>query len=126
MTSEIINTIFVSNSPLHDGGIIVSEQRLEAAACLFPLTQNPHVPKTMGTRHRAALGLSEETDAVIIVVSEETGGISLAVGGKMINGIEPKDLAQILEKTYMPKKERKKAFPVVLKRLLSKKKTVQG
>lgn len=126
VTSEIINTIFVSNSPLHDGGIIVSEQRLEAAACLFPLTQNPHVPKTMGTRHRAALGLSEETDAVIIVVSEETGGISLAVGGKMINGIEPKDLAQILEKTYMPKKERKKAFPVVLKRLLSKKKTVQG
>ncbi len=81
VTSELINTIFTPTTSLHDGGIIISGQRLEAAACLFPLTQNPHIPKTMGTRHRAALGLSEETDAVVLVVSEETGAISLAIEG---------------------------------------------
>ena len=103
VTSELINTIFSPNTPLHDGGIIVSEQRVEAAACLFPLTQNPNVSKTMGTRHRAALGLSEETDAVIIVVSEETGHIGMAVGGKITEDIDPKNLVKILEKAYAPK-----------------------
>ncbi len=78
VTSELINSLFTPKAPLHDGGIIVSEQRIEAAACLFPLTQNPNIPKTMGTRHRAALGLSEETDAVVLVISEETGSISIA------------------------------------------------
>lgn len=114
VTSELINTIFSHNTPLHDGGIIVSEQRIEAAACLFPLTQNPNIPKTMGTRHRAALGLSEETDAVIIVVSEETGGISLAVGGKMTKDIDPKEVARDLEMAYMPKM-RKKSFSSIMK-----------
>jgi diadenylate cyclase len=102
VTSELINTIFAYNTPLHDGGIIISQQRVEAAACLFPLTQNPNIPKTMGTRHRAALGLSEETDAVIIIVSEETGSISLAVGGKITIDIDPKDIAQVLERAYVP------------------------
>ena len=119
VSSELINTIFLSTSPLHDGGIIVSEQRIEAAACLFPLTQNPNVPKTMGTRHRAALGLSEETDAVIIVVSEETGEISLASGGKITKDIDAKDIAKVLEKEYVPK-VRKQPFPVVLRKMVSK------
>ncbi|MEA3489540.1 MAG: diadenylate cyclase CdaA [Candidatus Omnitrophota bacterium] len=126
VTSELINTIFASNTPLHDGGIIVSsEQRLEAAACLFPLTQNPNVSKTMGTRHRAALGLSEETDAVILVVSEETGGISVAVGGKMVENVDTKHVAKFLEKVYMPK-TRKRSLPVVLKRLLAKRGLTRG
>jgi diadenylate cyclase len=87
---------------LHDGGVIISQRRIEAAACLFPLTQNPNVPKTMGTRHRAALGLSEETDAVILIVSEQTSGISIVAGGKMIKDVDPRNVAKVLEKTYMP------------------------
>jgi len=102
VTSELINSIFMPTSPLHDGGIIVSGQRVEAAACLFPLTQNPGVPKTMGTRHRAAIGLSEETDAVVIVVSEETGNISLAVGGRITRNLEPKNVQKFLEGVFMP------------------------
>ncbi|RKY40855.1 MAG: TIGR00159 family protein [Candidatus Makaraimicrobium thalassicum] len=121
ITSELLNTIFSPNTPLHDGGIIVSDQRVEAAACLFPLTQNPNVSKTMGTRHRAALGLSEETDAVVVVVSEETGAISLAAGGRLTKDLDPKNIAKILEKAYMPR-VRKQSFPAVLKRLLAKRK----
>ncbi len=102
VTSELVNTIFAPNTPLHDGGMIVSQQRIEAAACLFPLTQNPNVPRTMGTRHRAALGLSEETDAVIVVVSEQTGDISIVVGGKMTRDIDVKNITKVLEKMYMP------------------------
>ncbi|MFH1665622.1 MAG: diadenylate cyclase CdaA [Candidatus Omnitrophota bacterium] len=117
VTSELINTIFTMNSPLHDGGIIVSNQRIEAAACLFPLTQNPRIPKTMGTRHRAALGLSEETDAVIVVVSEETGAVSLALGDKMTIDIDQKTIAKTLEKACMPKVARR-SLPVAFKRIL--------
>ncbi len=96
VTTELINTIFSPTTALHDGGIIVARQRIEAAACLFPLTQNPHIPKTMGTRHRAALGLSEETDAVVVVVSEETGDISIAVEGKMTRNIEHKNVVKLI------------------------------
>ncbi|MGB2601558.1 MAG: diadenylate cyclase CdaA [Candidatus Omnitrophota bacterium] len=124
VTSELINTIFDPSTPLHDGGIIVSAHRIEAAACLFPLTQNPNVPKTMGTRHRAALGLSEETDSVIVIISEETGGISLAVGGKMTRDIDPKSLSKVIERVYMPK-EKKKSVPAVIRRLLKKKKSLE-
>jgi diadenylate cyclase len=124
VTSELINTIFFNNTPLHDGGVIISQQRVEAAACLFPLTQNPSVPKTMGTRHRAALGLSEETDAVVVVVSEETGSISVAYGGKITSDIDSRNVVGILERAYMPK-ERKKSMPAVLKRLISKRKAGQ-
>ncbi|MDD4956136.1 MAG: diadenylate cyclase CdaA [Candidatus Omnitrophica bacterium] len=125
VTSELINTIFTPTTPLHDGGIIISEQRLEAAACLFPLTQNPNVPKTMGTRHRAALGLSEETDAAIIVISEETGKISLAMGGKITEDLDHKNIARILEKAYMPR-VRKSSVLSVIKKILSKKEDAQG
>ncbi|MCK5450448.1 MAG: diadenylate cyclase CdaA [Candidatus Omnitrophica bacterium] len=122
VTNELINTIFTPGTPLHDGGIIISEQRIEAAACLFPLTQNPHVSKTMGTRHRAALGLSEETDAVIIVVSEETRKISLAVGGKMTTeDVDPKNITKILEKAYTPRIT-KRSLPSILKKILIKRK----
>ncbi len=121
VTSELINTIFSNSTPLHDGAIIISHQRIEAAACLFPLTQNPDVPKTMGTRHRAALGLSEETDAVVIVVSEETGEISVASGGRITCGIDPRDLANIIEKAHMPR-VRKGFVPVFLRKTIMDKK----
>lgn len=120
VTSELIHTIFAQNTPLHDGGIIVSEQRIEAAACLFPLTQNPNIPKTMGTRHRAALGLSEETDSLVVVVSEETGSISVAIGGRMTKELDPKELSKILEKMYLPR-IKKRSLGKFLQGLLAKK-----
>ncbi|MFQ5952499.1 MAG: diadenylate cyclase CdaA [Candidatus Omnitrophota bacterium] len=103
VTSELINTIFSPKTALHDGGIIIAEQRVEAAACLFPLAQNPSIPKTMGTRHRAAIGLTEETDAVVIVISEETGDISIAHDGKLTRDVDPKNMAKVLERMYIPK-----------------------
>ncbi|MFH1877957.1 MAG: diadenylate cyclase CdaA [Candidatus Omnitrophota bacterium] len=121
VTSELINTIFSRGTPLHDGGMIISQQRIEAAACLFPLTQNTDVPKTMGTRHRAALGLSEETDAVIVVVSEETGGISLAMGGNMTGDLDVKGLGKLLERIFISR-FKKRSFPAVIQRIMEKRK----
>jgi diadenylate cyclase len=102
VTSELINTIFAPNTPLHDGGVIVSERRIQAAACLFPLTQNPNIPRTLGTRHRAAIGLSEETDAVVVVVSEETGDVSIAVGGRITRNMDPRNILKFLEGVLVP------------------------
>ncbi|KJJ83432.1 hypothetical protein OMAG_002698 [Candidatus Omnitrophus magneticus] len=107
VTSELINTIFVTSSPLHDGGIIISGDRIEAAACLFPLTQNTNIPKTVGTRHRAAIGLSEETDSIVIVVSEETGNISVAIGGRITRDLEPKNVSKFLEGILLPRHREK-------------------
>lgn len=125
VTSELINTIFARGTSLHDGGIIVSEQRIEAAACLFPLTQNPNVSKAMGTRHRAALGLSEETDAVIIVVSEETGNISLAMEGKINKDVDSKSVSKVLERAYKPRMN-KRSFAMAMRRLLMKYNIMRG
>ncbi|MCK4519292.1 MAG: diadenylate cyclase CdaA, partial [Candidatus Omnitrophica bacterium] len=100
VSSEIINTIFVPHAPLHDGGIIIRNGRIQAAGCLFPLIENPKISKTLGTRHRAALGLSQETDAVVVVVSEETGSVSLAVSGKLIRNLDEKGLRKSLNKLY--------------------------
>jgi len=83
VTSELLVTIFTPPSPLHDGAVIIEKSRLLAAGCILPLSQNPRLAKSLGTRHRAGLGLSEESDAVVIIVSEETASISLAVGGKL-------------------------------------------
>jgi len=119
VTSELINTIFMPNTPLHDGGIIIAEQHIEAAACLFPLTQNPNIPKTTGTRHRAAIGLTEETDAIVVVVSEETGGISVAVAGKLTKDIDLKELPKVLEKAFRPKRK-KGSFSRLLKSVMAR------
>ncbi|MCR9245748.1 MAG: diadenylate cyclase CdaA [bacterium] len=82
LNSYLIESIFFPKSALHDGGIVVRDDRIVAASCLFPLSQDD-IDKRLGTRHRAALGLSEETDAIVLVVSEETGRISTAIGGKL-------------------------------------------
>jgi diadenylate cyclase len=79
----LLESIFQKTSPLHDGAVVLRRERVAAAACLFPLSENPEISKRLGTRHRAALGLTEETDAVAILVSEETGGISLSFRGKL-------------------------------------------
>ncbi|MDB4349363.1 diadenylate cyclase CdaA [Omnitrophica bacterium] len=106
VTSELINTIFMPNTPLHDGGVIIQEDRIVAAGCLFPLTQEAHVTKTLGTRHRAAIGLSEETDAIVVVVSEETGAVSIAVGGRLTRDLNKEELIKSLNNMYKSKQKR--------------------
>lgn len=107
VTSELINTIFTPGTPLHDGGIVVRGDQIVAASCLFPLTRDPHVSKLVGTRHRAAIGLTEETDAVCVVVSEETGAISIAANGKLTRDLSRDTLPKVLENIFKPKSHRK-------------------
>ncbi len=97
VTSELIQNIFYPSAPLHDGGVIVEGTRVIAAACLFPLSENPNIERALGMRHRAALGLSEATDALVIAVSEETGIISLAIEGQFTRRLSPNDLFTILK-----------------------------
>ncbi|MFF5997104.1 diadenylate cyclase CdaA [Lysinibacillus sp. KU-BSD001] len=83
MTSELLINIFIPNTPLHDGAVIMQKDKITAAACYLPLSESAFISKELGTRHRAALGLSEVTDAIVIIVSEETGAISIAFDGKI-------------------------------------------
>lgn len=104
ISEELLEAIFVHFSPLHDGGIIIVGTRIVAAGCLFPLTDNTKLSRTYGTRHRAALGLAEDTDAVVIAVSEETGKISLATEGHMIGDISKDELARTLRNLLRQKR----------------------
>lgn len=97
LNSFLIETIFYPKSALHDGAIVVREDRIVAASCLLPLSQNPDIDKRLGTRHRAALGLSEETDALAIVVSEETGKVSVALGGKLFYDLSLEQLERHID-----------------------------
>jgi diadenylate cyclase len=97
VSSELLATIFAPYTPLHDGAVIIEGNNIVAAACILPLTQFPVYDAAIGTRHRAAIGLSEETDAVVVVVSEETGNISLAVGGRLEKNLSSEQLTQRLE-----------------------------
>ena len=93
---ELLATIFFPHTPLHDGGVIISGNKIMAAGCIFPLSQNTELQKNLGTRHRAAVGLSEETDAVIVVVSEETGNISVSYRGRLSRGLDEDRLRRFL------------------------------
>jgi diadenylate cyclase len=97
LNSYLIESIFYPGGALHDGAIVIRDDRIVAASCLLPLSQNPDVDKRLGTRHRAALGLSEEADAVSVVVSEETGKISVAVGGKLHFDLTLEQMERMLE-----------------------------
>ena len=92
LTYDLLVTIFKPGSPLHDGAVIVQEGRIAAAACFLPLTVNPRLSRELGTRHRAAIGLTEESDAAALVVSEETGTISIALNGEIERGLSPDSL----------------------------------
>lgn len=96
INSMMIGNIFFNKAPLHDGALIVRENRLYAAGCFLPLTQNPDIMKELGTRHRAAIGISEVSDAVVVVVSEETGVISVAIDGKLKRGYSAASLEKLL------------------------------
>ena len=97
ISTPLRENIFFKNAPLHDGAVVIEGDRIVAAKCILPVTQSD-VPKSYGTRHRAALGMSEISDAIILVVSEETGGISLAQGGQIHRDIEPARLQQMLQR----------------------------
>jgi diadenylate cyclase len=89
VSAELLGSIFQPGSPLHDGAAIVQRDRISAAGCFLPLSRDLQLARTLGTRHRAALGISEETDAVVVVVSEETGAVSVAVDGAIERGLDP-------------------------------------
>jgi diadenylate cyclase len=95
-TPEMLETIFFPNNAIHDGGVILKGDRITYAACIFPLTQRADLNKSLGTRHRAALGLSEETDAPVVVVSEEKGTISYAYKGQLVRGVTVEELRSFL------------------------------
>jgi diadenylate cyclase len=101
LTPELIETIFFPGSALHDGAVIIQEKRIAAAGCLFPLTDNPSISKRLGTRHRAAIGLTEETDAVTLVVSEETGKISIGAGGELYRNLDAETLTRELKRLLL-------------------------
>ena len=104
VTAELLTNIFVPKTPLHDGAVIIRNNKIEAASCFLPLSQNPNVSKELGTRHRAGLGISEESDAVVVIVSEETGGISIACGGELNMKLSPEALRSNLAKLFDIKK----------------------
>jgi diadenylate cyclase len=95
-TPEMLETIFFPNNAIHDGGVIIKGDRIAYAACIFPLTQRQDLHKSLGTRHRAAIGLSEETDAVVVVVSEETGSIAYAYKSQFVRGVTLEELRAFL------------------------------
>jgi diadenylate cyclase len=96
LTHDLLVTIFQHDSPLHDGAVIIQESRIAAAACFLPLTVNPRISRELGTRHRAAIGLTEESDAVAVIVSEESGSISLALDGRLERRLTPDQLRERL------------------------------
>lgn len=100
LSQPLLENIFFKNAPLHDGAAVVMNNRIVAAKCILPVTQS-NVPKSYGTRHRAAIGITETSDAIVVVVSEETGGISVAFGGKIERNIAQRNLAQAISRHFV-------------------------
>ena len=92
ISARLLGSIFFNNSPLHDGAVIIAENKIKAARCILPTTENIYLPAKYGMRHRAAVGMTEKTDALTVVVSEETGEISLSVEGELLSGLRPEEL----------------------------------
>lgn len=103
VSRQLLVSLFLPNSPLHDGGVVIRNDRIISAGCVLPLTKNPYINKALGTRHRAAIGLSEETDAIIIVVSEETQKISLVQHGAITTDLDENALRNRLDAIFVPK-----------------------
>jgi diadenylate cyclase len=105
-TPEMLETIFFPNNAIHDGGVIIKGDRIAYAACIFPLTQRQDLSKSLGTRHRAAIGLSEETDAIVVAVSEETGAVSYAYKGQFVRGVTLEALRAFLTSVLVSNSKR--------------------
>ncbi len=106
VSKEMLLTVFHDNTMLHDGAAVIANNRLVAAGCILPLTEQQELSKILGMRHRAALGLSEAADAIIVIVSEETGTLSVARNGKLQQRVDPKDLEAMLYQLYRSKAEK--------------------
>lgn len=106
LNGELLSTIFYPNTPLHDGGVIVKNGRLIAAGCIFPLSQNDEISRSLGTRHRAGVGITEETDCVSVIVSEETGKVSLAYMGHLVRDIDEERMRRHLVNYLVKVKDR--------------------
>lgn len=106
ISAELLCNLFVPNTPLHDGAVIVRGDRISAAACFLPLTKNSNLSSELGTRHRAAIGMSEESDAIVIVVSEETGKISLALNGNLTRNLTPETLERAVLRFLVENQDR--------------------
>lgn len=119
VSASILENLFVENTPLHDGAVIIRNNRIYAAACVLPLTNNTNLSRELGTRHRAAIGLSEVSDAVVIVVSEETGKVSIAISGTLTRNLDEESLKKAINKAMTPKeikiKEKTKLWKGVFK-----------
>lgn len=107
ISPQLLVNIFAPKTPLHDGAVVISENRIKAAACMLPLSNDKHVSKRIGTRHRSAIGMSKESDSIVVVVSEETGKISVAKDGTLIADVKEDALKQILIKNLITKKVEK-------------------
>lgn len=100
VTRELLESVFIPHSPMHDGALVIQKGRVAAARCFLPLSVDPNLSQAFGTRHRAAVGLTEETDAVVIVISEERGKISLVVGGKVTQDLDGPQLRSSLQRLF--------------------------
>lgn len=106
ISRELLINVFIPGTPLHDGALILNNKKLLSASCVLPLSDNRNLDNKYGTRHRAALGLSEQTDAIIIVVSEETGGISIAMNGTLIPDFDDEKIIDFLSKNWLANKNK--------------------
>jgi len=106
VSERLLGNIFIPNTPLHDGAVIIRNDKIITAACVLPLTANTNISPDLGTRHRAAIGLSEATDSVVVVVSEETGKISVAMNGTLTRNLMPENLEKILNRVMIRSYER--------------------
>ncbi|MCI5892038.1 MAG: diadenylate cyclase CdaA [Clostridiales bacterium] len=120
VTSELLTQIFVHNTPLHDGAVIIRDHRIALATCVLPLSQNPYLNSELGTRHRAGIGISEEANVVVVIVSEETGNISCAYHGELIRGYDEDTLMARLEELLVDDKDKKRS-PRSIKNIFGKK-----
>ena len=102
INQRLIENIFFKNSPLHDGAMVITKKRIRAAGCILPVSHNQDIPKELGLRHRAAMGISQDSDAIAIVVSEETGRISVAIKGEFQLRLSAEQLESVLTKEMMP------------------------
>ncbi len=110
VSAPLLENIFVPNTPLHDGAVIIRGNTILAAACILPLTSNTDLSQDLGTRHRAALGISEDTDALIVVVSEETGTISVAENGRLVRYLDEDNLREILMEAFVKENGKRSVF----------------
>lgn len=106
VSHELLNNIFIPNTPLHDGAVIIRRNRIIAAGCFLPLTQSQNLSKDLGTRHRAAIGITEISDSLVIIVSEETGIISFAKAGRLSRYLDTKSLKEIIKNSYKAKESK--------------------